>query len=255
MKISSPIAVALLMASQAFTVSSTIWAQLPSKSIYLSEKANQILTGKKILFIERDQYAPDHHNTATLFQYGEINENSFAPGGAMRIFDVDSKTLQTLIELKDGIVRDPEISFDGTKVIFSMRKSKEDCYHIYEMNLDGTGLKQLTFATGISDIDPIYLPDGSIVFTSTRQPKYCMCNRHIMGNLFRMNGDGSNITQIGVSTLFEGHSTLLSDGRILYDRWEYVDRNFGDAQGLWTVNPDGTKHSIYSTIPPVLVEL
>lgn len=126
-----------------------------------------------------------------------------------------------------------------------MRKSPEDFYHIYEMNLDGTGLKQLTSATGISDIDPIYLPDGSIVFTSTRQPKYCMCNRHIMGNLFRMNADGSNITQIGVSTLFEGHSTLLNDGRILYDRWEYVDRNFGDAQGLWTVNPDGTKHSIY----------
>lgn len=72
-----------------------------------------------------------------------------------------------------------------------------------------------------------------------------MCNRHIMCNLYRMEADGANITQIGISTLFEGHSTLLNDGRILYDRWEYVDRNFGDAQGLWTVNPDGTKHSIY----------
>lgn len=72
-----------------------------------------------------------------------------------------------------------------------------------------------------------------------------MYNRHIMCNLYRMEADGANITQIGVSTLFEGHSSLLSDGRILYDRWEYVDRNFGDAQGLWTVNPDGTKHSIY----------
>lgn len=72
-----------------------------------------------------------------------------------------------------------------------------------------------------------------------------MCNRHIMANLFRMNADGSNITQIGVSTLFEGHSAMLQDGRIMYDRWEYVDRNFGDAQGLWTVNPDGTKHAIY----------
>jgi hypothetical protein len=37
----------------------------------------------------------------------------------------------------------------------------------------------------------------------------------------------------------------MNDGRILYDRWEYIDRNFGDAQGLWTVNPDGTKHSVY----------
>lgn len=222
-----------------------IQAQLPKKEIFLSEKARNVLAGKQIIYIERDQFAPDHHNTATLFQYGEINENSFAPGGAMRIFDIDSRKSKTLIEMKDGIVRDPEISFDGKKIIFSMRKSKEDFYHIYEMNVDGTGLKQLTYAEGVSDIDPLYLPDGGIVFTSTRQPKYCMCNRHIMGNLFRMNGDGSNITQIGVSTLFEGHSSLLSDGRILYDRWEYVDRNFGDAQGLWTVNPDGTKHSIY----------
>lgn len=235
----------LLAACGTFIINIPLQAQLPKKSISLSNKAKQVLAGKQILYIERDQYAPDHHNTATLFQYGEINEKSFAPGGAMRIYDVDKKTSRTLIELKDGIVRDPEISFDGKKVIFSMRKSAEDFYHIYEMNLDGTGLKQLTSATGISDIDPIYLPNGSIVFTSTRQPKYCMCNRHIMGNLFRMNADGSNITQIGVSTLFEGHSTLLSDGRILYDRWEYVDRNFGDAQGLWTVNPDGTKHSIY----------
>lgn len=72
-----------------------------------------------------------------------------------------------------------------------------------------------------------------------------MCNRHIMANLYKMEADGANIHQIGVSTLFEGHSTILSDGRILYDRWEYVDRNFGDAQGLWTVNPDGTKHAIF----------
>ncbi len=95
-------------------------------------------------------------------------------------------------------------------------------------------LKQLTFAKGVSDIDPIYLPNMQIVFSSTREPKYCMCNRHIMANLYRMNPDGSNIVQLGKSTLFEGHAALMEDGRLIYDRWEYVDRNFGDAQGLWT---------------------
>jgi hypothetical protein len=43
----------------------------------------------------------------------------------------------------------------------------------------------------------------------------------------------------------EGHGALMPDGQILYDRWEYVDRNFGDAQGLWTVHPDGTNHAVY----------
>ena len=213
--------------------------------ITLSAKAREVLAGKQILYIERNQYAVDHHNTATLFQAGEINEWKFAPGGAMKVYDVDSGTTRTLVKIDTGVVRAPEISPAGKRVIFSMRKDKKDGYHIYEIGLDGSNMKQLTSAAGISDIDPLYLPDGNIIFTSTRQPKYCMCNRHIMGNLFRMEADGANITQIGVSTLFEGHSSLLSDGRILYDRWEYVDRNFGDAQGLWTVNPDGTKHAIY----------
>jgi hypothetical protein len=66
-----------------------------------------------------------------------------------------------------------------------------------------------------------------------------------MANLFRMDPDGANIHQIGKNTLHEAHASLMPDGRIIYDRWEYVDRNFGDAQGLWTVNPDGTNHAVY----------
>ncbi len=207
--------------------------------------SHQRLAGKRILYIERQQYARDHHNTETLFHWGELNTQKFAGGSAMRIYDIDTKQITTLVESAQGVVRDPELSFDGTKIIFSMRKNIEDWYHIYEINTDGTNLKQLTFGDGASDIDPLYLPDGGIIFSSTRDKKYCMCNRHVMASLFRMASDGSNITQLGVSTLFEGHSTLLPDGRILYDRWEYVDRNFGDAQSLWTVNPDGTKHAVY----------
>ncbi len=246
MKIFSSIT-AFLFAS----IISTAAAEVVETAPDLSDATLKSLGGKQILYIERNDYPVDHHNTGTMFLKGEFNESSYAVfskgGSAMRIYDVDSKTIKNLVELGDGgLVRDPEISFDGKKVLFSMRKNLEDGYHIYEMNVDGTALKQLTFAKGtIADIDPLYLPDGGIVFSSTRQPKYCMCNRHIMCNLFRMNGDGSNITQIGVSTLFEGHSALLPDGRIIYDRWEYVDRNFSNAQALWTVNPDGTKHSIY----------
>ncbi|MFI3305620.1 MAG: hypothetical protein R3Y68_03795 [Rikenellaceae bacterium] len=237
---------ALLLAS----VVSLNAAEVTELAPDLSDATLKSLGGKQILYIERNDYPTDHHNTGTMFLKGEFNANSYAVfakgGSALRIFDVDTKEIKSLVELGDGgLVRDPEISFDGTKVVFSMRKNFDDEYHIYEINVDGTGLTQLTFAKDIADIDPLYLPDGGIVFSSTRQPKYCMCNRHIMCNLFRMNGDGSNITQIGVSTLFEGHSALLPDGRIIYDRWEYVDRNFSNAQALWTVNPDGTKHSIY----------
>jgi len=207
---------------------------------------NPLVSGQPILFVVRHQYKKDHHNTATIFKTGEINTNSFHGGGAIKIIDLAKDgRVRTLIESDEGLIRDPEVHFDGKKIIFSMRRNIEDDYHIYEINADGTGLRQLTYAPGVADFDPLYIPDGSIIFSSTREPKYCMCNRHIMGNLFRMDADGANIHQTGKSTLHEGHGALMPDGRILYDRWEYVDRNFGDAQGLWTVNPDGTNHAVY----------
>ena len=208
--------------------------------------ANPFVSSQPILFIVRRQYKSDHHNTATMFVTGEINTSSFEGGGAMKTVDFSrGGRVETLIETSEGLIRDPEVHFDGDKIVFAMRKNILDDYHIYQINADGTGLKQLTRAQGVADFDPFYLPDDSIVFSSTREPKYCMCNRHIMGNLFRMDADGANIHQIGKSTLHEGHGTLMPDGRILYDRWEYVDRNFGDAQGLWTVNPDGTNHAVF----------
>ena len=199
-----------------------------------------------IVFVVRPQYAPDHHNTETMFQTGEINTEKFQGGSAIRTFDLsDRGQIRTLLEVNNGVVRDIDVHFTGQRVLFSMRRDAADDYHIYEMNADGSGLTQLTFGGGISDIDPIYLPDDRILFSSSREPKYCMCNRHIMCNLFTMDADGANIQQIGHSTLFEGHASLLPDGRVLYDRWEYVDRNFGDAQGAWVCNPDGTHHAIY----------
>ncbi len=203
------------------------------------------LLNNEIIFITRNQYKPDHHNTATLFQTGEINTQSFDPGGAMKTFHPVTGKVRTIFKTEDGIIRDPEVSFDGEKIIVSHRKNIEDDYHIYEINPDGSDFKQLTSAPGISDIDPLYLPDGGIIFSATREPKYCMCNRHIMANMYRMDDDGANITQLGQSTLFEGHPALLNDGRVVYDRWEYIDRNFGDAQGLWTSNPDGTNHALF----------
>jgi hypothetical protein len=210
--------------------------------------AHPLLRRHPILFVVRHQYRPDHHNTATFFPSArrEYNDGAFTPGGALKILDLArSGQVTTLLGVADGVIRDPEVHFDGDKVVFAMRRNVADSYHLYEIETNGAGLKQLTFARDVDDFDPLYLPDGGIVFSSTREPKYCMCNRHIMANLFRMEAGGANIHQIGKSTLFEGHASLMPDGRILYDRWEYVDRNFGDAQALWTVNPDGTGHALY----------
>jgi len=207
---------------------------------------NPIVNAHEIVYTTHEQYVQDHHNTATLFQCGEINAGSYRTEGALKALDAKTGRTRDLVPLVPGrTVRDPEVDDDGARLVFSMRNGRDDDYHVYTVYADGTGLRQLTREKGVCDVDPAWLPDGDIVFSSTRNPKYCMCNRHIMANLYRMRPNGANVYQIGVSTLFEGHASVLPDGRILYDRWEYVDRDFGDAQGLWVCNQDGTRHAIY----------
>ena len=169
----------------------------------------------------------------------------FRGGGAMKVLDVPSGHVRTILELPEGIVRDPEVHFDGRKILFSMRRDRRDDYHLYEIGADGQNLRQLTFAPRVSDIHPVYLPSGKVLFSSTREPKYIPCQRHLMANLFVMEADGANIAQIGHNTQFEGRGSLLPDGRVLYTRWEYVDKHFSSAYGLWTVNPDGTSQTLF----------
>ncbi len=207
--------------------------------------ANPLVSGQPILFVTRAQYTNEHGAEATMYQTGEINTHCFRGGGALKRLDAATGRVTTVLAAPKGIIRDPDVHFDGKKVVFSMRRDAADDYHLYEINASGGGLKQLTFAPRVSDIQPVYMPDGKIIFSSTRDPKYIPCQRHLMANLFTMNADGSNIRQIGYNTQFEGRASLMPDGRILYTRWEYVDKHYASAYGLWTANPDGTNHALY----------
>ena len=88
---------------------------------------------ENILFVTRSQYAQDHHNTATLFQFGEINTASFTPGASLQVLDLKTGKTTTLLSTESGMIRDPEVSFSGDRILFSYRKNLEDDYHIYEM--------------------------------------------------------------------------------------------------------------------------
>lgn len=215
--------------------------------------SNPVFGSGLIIFTVHHQYNKDHHNTHNMFPSynGEISDNAlYTPGGAIKVMNIKTGEVTTLIEDSDGVFRDLDVSYDSSKILVSYRESRDSTYNIVEYTLSDdrlsiVGTKQLTSLSTADDMDPMYMPSGNIVFSSTRDPKYVMCNRHIAANLYRMEADGANIVKITSSTLFERPTDVLPDGRILYDRWEYNDRDFGSAQGVWTVYEDGTKQDTY----------
>ena len=66
-----------------------------------------------------------------------------------------------------------------------------------------------------------------------------------MGVLHRMNADGGDVRRISANYLNDFTPTVMEDGRIIYGRWEYVDRPAIPIQKLWTIHPDGTMFSGY----------
>lgn len=217
-----------------------------AKTAVAAEPLHPALRQRKVVYVVRPQYPKDHHNTGTDFARGEVSEKNAPLGSAIRTVDfANGGKTATLLERPQGLIRDLEVSYDGAKLLFAMRQTRDENFHLFEINADGSGLKQLTSQADAADMDPAYLPDGRIVFSSTRDPKYCGCNRHVQANLFAMNADGTNIRQLGRNTLYESRPSVLPDGRMIYDRWEYVDRHYGPSFGLWTMLPDGRNPALF----------
>lgn len=135
----------------------------------------------------------------------------------------------------------PDVSYDAGKIVFCFKPHNEKSFHLYEVGVDGSGFAQLT--TGpYDDFDPIYMPGGKhIVFSTTRAHTYVRCmpptNAYVLA---RCDRDGKNIYLISANNEPDYLPSVMSDGRIVYTRWEYTDKPLWRAQGLWTVNPDGT---------------
>lgn len=129
-------------------------------------------------------------------------------------------------------------------------------YFIWEAAIDGSWVRQITGTPDdpmetcegrqtvmIEDCDPCYLPDGGIAFISTRSQNFGRCHwgRYTPSFLlYRANGDGSDIRQLTYGEANEWEPAVLHDGRIVYTRWDYINRNAVWYQSLWTIKPDGT---------------
>lgn len=145
--------------------------------------------------------------------------------------------LTPLTDFNGAVIFDPAVSFDGTKILFSMRPPGGSDQNIWEINADGTGLRQVTSGGG-ADFDPLYLPDGTIMFTSSRHGGMDEYNHSPAEVLYTCNYDGSGIKQISFNMSDDFDPALLPDGTVLYTRWEHF-ATFNRFP-LFFTNPDGT---------------
>ena len=200
-----------------------------------------------IIFAERNpgrDYAGHYYAD---FGYDCGDENYWlhgADGGRLAILNQGSGEVRTLIEDAGSAFRDPVVHYDGKKVLFSYRKGGTHHYNLYEVSLADGKLTQLTGGDW-DDVEPTYLPDGGIAFCSTRCKRYVVCWLAPVAVLHRCNSDGSDIRQLSSGAVVENTPAVLPDGRILYTRWEYVDRDAISFHHLWVMNPDGTAASIF----------
>jgi len=144
-----------------------------------------------------------------------------------------------------GPMRDIVLHFDGTKVMFStVMENNNRRWGVYEINLDGTGLKLLT-PDNVADVDyydSCYLADGDIIFASTAGMQGLPCENggRQMVNLYRGNPNTKEVRQLTFEQDSDWHPTLMNDGRVMYLRWEYTDIMHYFSRILFSMNPDGT---------------
>lgn len=225
------------------------------------------------------------NNLAGVPQYGEATSSStFVEGGDLYLRESGSNksatyNLTSTFTGGTGDVSDPDASFDGKKLVFAMRCNTtfllpngtpacSSTWDIWEFDFT-SGIDQIVYRrlTGQNDIgaveqfdevDPAYLPDGRIVFSSNLHA----ATRSLMQSMYQipysprdegrfaggprerasvlhvMNGDGGDVTQISFSMSHDRNPAAMQDGRIMFSRWD----NIGDRSrfSIYAINPDGT---------------
>ncbi len=225
------------------------------------------------------------------------------PGGGifmLRGFRTEKPTLRCLTAgwAPGSFVR-PDLSYDGRKILFAYcrfyphvpehrdkaRKSnlpEDSFYHVFELDLESGARRQLTRGR-YDDFDARYLPDGDIVFLSTRKGTAVQCGKATteatlrsdlpdsyvrcggdnyrpvpVFTLHRMDAQGGNLRPISAFENFEWTPEVAADGRLLYTRWDYIDRFNGHFFSLWSTNPDGTNAQLvygnYTVRPQAVME-
>ncbi|MHC4252228.1 MAG: HzsA-related protein, partial [Planctomycetota bacterium] len=147
---------------------------------------------------------------------------------------------------QNHFVGDVDLHFGAKKMLFSSIGT-HGRWQIFEVNVDGTGLRQVSSGEhgDVDDYDPMYLPNGRIIYDSTScfQGVPCVAGSDHVANLHMMNADGSGVRRLCFDQDNDWCPTMLPNGRVLYLRWEYTDTAHYFTRIMFHMNPDGTNQS------------
>ncbi len=217
---------------------------------------NPLVSGKPLAFLQRRRFISQmlHEYLGYFYDYGDI------AGGGVYVLEEPGRSLKhrDLIRgrLPRGNYTTLALSYDAKMVYFGFCEraaEKPDYYspgrrafHLYAVDADGRNLRQLTSGPD-DDFDPCPLPDGGLAFMSTRRGGFGRCHNPWEPlptyTLHRLEPSGG-VRILSFHETNQWHPSVLDDGRIVYVRWDYVDRSAANYHGLWVSNPDGTNPHI-----------
>jgi hypothetical protein len=113
------------------------------------------------------------------------------------------------------------------------------------MNASTGKVRQLTQGKGVADFEGRYLPNGDILFNSSRCVEQVDCWKVEVSNLYTCDKDGKYLRRLGFDQVHTVYPSVLDDGNVIYTRWDYNDRGQTPPQPLFTMGPDGTGQTEY----------
>ena len=185
-----------------------------------------------ILIVQRHAIRSSHVYT--------YHEEDNKPGGGLFVYELSNKKLRKLLDSEQGLILDANLNYDGNTILFSWKRDMDDFFQLFTIDLDGKNLRQITNHQS-NNFNACWLPNDQIVFLSDRKPAFAYCWSTTTPILYKCNADGTDQIRLSANYLNDFTPSVMQDGRILYSRWEYVDRPAIPIQSLWSINPDGTK--------------
>jgi len=239
---------------------------------------NPLLAGRPVVFLKRRRFICQmlHEYIGYYYNYAEL------AGGGVYVLEEPGRSLKvrdlTAGRMPRGSYATPALSYDGKTLYFAFaevrameRKHRlgsnwtilpsadkvppelnyytphRSAFHLFSVGVDGGDIRQLTSGCE-DDFDPCPLPDGVVAFMSSRRGGFCRCDNPFepipTHTLHRLDPATGTVKTISWHETNEWHPSVLSDGRIVYCRWDYVDRSAAHFHGLWVCNPDGSNPRI-----------